>query len=116
MPDHTLPVADQLEQAISIIRSHIKLLAEAKIHSDMSKKRIDELEAAKRKMEYEVNIRDKAITELRLRLPATADRDFLVQSALNPNNELSNTPVKAVQATIESLQVNKFAKFLYYCH
>ena len=37
MPDHTQPIANQLEQAIGIIRSHIKLLAESKIQADLSK-------------------------------------------------------------------------------
>ena len=45
MPDHTMPISNQLEQAMNIIRSHIKLLAEAKIQSDLSKKKIDSIES-----------------------------------------------------------------------
>lgn len=113
MPDQTLPIANQLDQAMNIIRSHIKLLAEAKVQSDLSKKRIDELETQSRKLESEVNIRDKVIAELRLRLPATAERDLLIKNAMNGHGEASsNTPVKAAQATIESLQVRFQIKHL----
>ncbi|CAF0743692.1 unnamed protein product [Brachionus calyciflorus] len=107
MPDQTLPISNQLEQAMNIIRSHIKLLAEAKVQADLSKKRVQDLENLNRKLENEVNLRDKAITELRLRLPATLDRDLLVKSSMNranSNSDSSETPVKAAQATIESLQ------------
>ncbi len=61
-------------------------------------------------MENDVNVRDKVITELRLRMPATSDRDLLIKNTMsaadNPNSLTSelNTPVKAAQATIESLQ------------
>ena len=106
MPDQSLPVANQLDQALNIIRSHIKLLAEAKIQSDISKKRIEELESKIRQYDGEINLRDKAIAELRLRLPAAMDRDVLVKSTLNgTSSDPSLTPVKAAQATIESLQV-----------
>lgn len=106
MPDHTLPISNQLDQAMNIIRSHIKLLAEAKIQSDLTKKKIDDLEKKARTLETDVNTRDKVITELRLRMPASAERDNLIQHSMNDNfitNDL-NTPVRAAQSTIESLQ------------
>lgn len=109
MPDHTQPIANQLEQAIGIIRSHIKLLAESKIQADLSKKKIQEMEINVRKYQHEVDIRDKAIAELRLRLPATIERDILIKSVMGAPgaDEMSSnqTSVKAAQATIESLQV-----------
>lgn len=106
MPDQTLPIANQLDQAMNIIRSHIKLLAEAKIQADLSKQKNEELEVKVRKYEHEINVRDKAIAELRLRLPATMERDILIKNVMNSNlsNDLT-TPVKAAQTTIESLQV-----------
>ena len=108
MPDQTLPIANQLDQAMNIIRSHIKLLAEAKVQADLSRKRVEELETQARKLESEVNVRDRVIAELRLRLPATAERDLLIKNAMNGREETVNTtPVKAAQATIESLQVTK---------
>lgn len=113
MPDHTQPIANQLEQAIGIIRSHIKLLAESKIQSDLSKNKIQELEINIRKHQHEVNIRDKAIAELRLRLPATMERDVLIKSVMGASGgdehmmSSNQTSVKAAQATIESLQVFK---------
>lgn len=115
MPDQSLSVANQLDQAMNIIRSHIKLLAEAKIQTDLSKKQMDETNSKLRKLENEVNIRDKIITELRLRLPATEDRDSIINKKMNNLNSSSSNstkvemtmdspPVKAAQATIESLQ------------
>jgi hypothetical protein len=59
MPDHTLPISGQLDQALNIIRSHIKLLAEAKIQSDLSRRRLEELESRARRLESDVNVRDK---------------------------------------------------------
>ena len=109
MPDHTQPIANQLEQAIGIIRSHIKLLAESKIQADLSKNKIQEMEINVRKYQHEIDIRDKAIAELRLRLPATLERDILIKSVMGAHgaDEMSSnqTSVKAAQATIESLQV-----------
>lgn len=115
MPDHTLPISGQLDQAMNIIRSHIKLLAEAKIQSDLSKRKLEELEAKARKLESDVNIRDKVINDLRLRMPATADRDAMIENSMGRNRRGGNadndnltsefnTPVKAAQATIASLQ------------
>ena len=111
MPDHSLPIANQLDQAMNIIRSHVKLLAEAKIQSDLSKKKIDEMEIKLRRAENDVNVRDKVITELRLRLPASSERDAAFDKVMNSSetpygqnhNEMA-TPVRAAQATIESLQ------------
>ena len=60
-----------------------------------------------RALENDVNVRDKVITELRLRMPATNDRDLLIKSAMSDSNSMTsdlNTPVRAAQATIESLQ------------
>lgn len=110
MPDPSLPVPNQLDQAMNIIRSHIKLLAEAKVQTELSKKRMDELEGKTRKLESELNIRDKVITELRLRLPASDERDLIIKGAMNSANNngdmiMNNAPVKAAQATIESLSV-----------
>lgn len=117
MPDQSLPIANQLDQAMNIIRSHIKLLAEAKIQADLSKKRMEELELKFRKMENEINARDKAIADLRLRLPATMERDLLIKGALNPSNnpETNETPIKAAQTTIESLQVYLDIPLRYKC-
>jgi hypothetical protein len=115
VPDPSLPISNQLEQAMDIIRNHIKLLAEAKIQSDLSRKRIEEAESKARKLENDLNIRDKAITELRLRLPCTIDRDILIENSMKSKsvyNEETGIPVKAAQSTIESLQV-KLIIFMY---
>jgi centrosomal protein CEP290 len=107
MPDPSLPIPSQLEQAVSIIREHIKLLAEAKIQADLARKRVSELEDKLRKCENDVTIRDKIIADLRLRMPATADRDLIIDSVVAGQARESVTPVKAAQSTIEGLQVGK---------
>ena len=104
MPDPSLPIPNQLEQAISIIREHIKLLAEARVQSDLAKKRVTDLEDKLRKTENDVNIRDKIIADLRLRMPATADRDLMIDSVVASQGKESETPVRAAQSTIEGLQ------------
>ena len=105
MPDPSLPIPNQLEQAISIIRDHIKLLAEAKVQADLAKKRVTELEEKLRKTDNDVTLRDKIIADLRLRLPATADRDLIIDSVMSGQKSESSTPVRAAQSTIEGLQV-----------
>jgi centrosomal protein CEP290 len=105
MPDKNQSIPNQLDQAMVIIREHIQLLAEAKVQSEFSKKRIQELEENLRKAEHNICIRDKAIAELRLRLPASIDRDNIIEISLNANRFDSITPTKAAQTTIESLQI-----------
>lgn len=105
MPDKNQSIPNQLDQAMNIIRDHVKLLAEAKVQSELSKKRIQGLEENLRKAEHDVCLRDKAIAELRLRLPASIDRDNIIEASLNTNRIESLTPTKAAQSTIESLQV-----------
>jgi len=65
MPDPSMPVSGQLDQALTIIRSHVRLLAEAKIQSDLSKTKNGEMEKKIRVLEAEVTSRDKAIADLR---------------------------------------------------
>ncbi len=102
-----MPIANQLDQAIHIIRDHIKLLAEAKIHAELLKKRTTELEDNLRKSENDVCLRDKVIAELRLRLPASNDRDHLIEVAMQNKNHTpeSLTTERISQSTIEGLQV-----------
>ena len=106
LPDKSLPLTTQLDQAMEIIRSHIKISAEAKLKSDAYKKRLDELEKAARKAENEVIQRDRVIADLRLRLPATVERDNIIKNAtLNSADHNNMTSIKAAQGHIESLQV-----------
>lgn len=114
MPDQNLPISNQLDQALSIIRSHVKLLAEAKIQTDLNRKQMEESSSKLRKLENEINIRDKVITELRLRLPATSERDAVIKKTFDATSttrresrdELSidTTAVRVAQSSIESLQ------------
>ena len=62
--------------------------------------------------ESEVIQRDKVITELRLRLPATADRDKVIDkvmatttNAMQESDYESQQAYKVAQSTVQSLQV-----------
>jgi len=78
--------------------------------------RVDELEKEIREREHEVLARDKIITELRLRMPATADRDDMIMKVTSkalqskgPFDEAEDYERKqaiiVAQSTVNSLQV-----------
>jgi len=89
MPDPSMPVSGQLDQALTIIRSHVRLLAEAKIQSDLARTKTGELEAKARQLEAQVTARDRAIADLRLRMPASADRDEIVGRATDQRSVMT---------------------------
>ena len=75
--------------------------------------RIEETEQELREKEKEVTVRDKVITELRLRMPATAERDEMILKAREtatgkmPEDEdyESRQAVKVATETVAGLQV-----------
>nr|XP_006816174.1 PREDICTED: centrosomal protein of 290 kDa-like [Saccoglossus kowalevskii] len=75
LPDPTLPVANQLEHAIRMIKEHIKTILDNQAENRDLKKKASELEKQLKNVEENLLSRDKVINELRLRLPATSDRD-----------------------------------------
>ncbi|XP_055954901.1 centrosomal protein of 290 kDa [Patella vulgata] len=81
LPDAKLPVANQLEQAITTIRSNVKIILDTQAESKHLKQRVAELEKNLRNAEHTVIQRDKLVSELRLRMPATADRDEIILKA-----------------------------------
>ncbi|XP_059169831.1 centrosomal protein of 290 kDa-like [Physella acuta] len=81
LPNAKLPVANQLEQAISTIKSNVKVILDTQAENKAVKSRNQELEKQLRESERGVLERDKLISELRLRMPATADRDDIIVKA-----------------------------------
>ncbi|XP_005096015.2 centrosomal protein of 290 kDa [Aplysia californica] len=81
LPNAKLPVANQLEQAISTIKGNVKVILDTQAEIKVVKIRNQELEKQLRDSERGIIERDKLISELRLRMPATADRDEIITKA-----------------------------------
>ncbi|XP_066265930.1 centrosomal protein of 290 kDa-like [Branchiostoma lanceolatum] len=105
MPDPTLPVANQLEHAIHIIKQHIRTILETKQEADRQKQKASELEDQLKQAEANMISRDKVINELRLRLPASEARDRIISEAGTREEDYETKQAfKAAQQTITSLQ------------
>ncbi|KAK3096658.1 hypothetical protein FSP39_002154 [Pinctada imbricata] len=115
LPDSKLPVANQLEQAISTIKSNVKIILETQAESKALKKKNSELQKQLNEAEKMVIARDKLVSELRLRMPATSDRDEIIIKATSKVTETmaaksddkqfqTEHSIKVAQSTIASLQ------------
>ncbi|XP_052811330.1 centrosomal protein of 290 kDa-like [Mya arenaria] len=117
LPDSKLPVANQLEQAISTIKSNVRVILDTQADSKRLKQRNEELLKHNREIEKALVARDKVIADLRLRMPATAERDEIIlraQSTANTEAELNKAAhdrnfesaqsMKVAQSTMASLQ------------
>ncbi|KAL4233575.1 hypothetical protein ACF0H5_008256 [Mactra antiquata] len=117
LPDSKLPVANQLEQAISTIKANVRVILDTQAESKRLKVRNEEVEKHSRELEHALIARDKVIADLRLRMPATADRDEIIlraQSKANTEAEITQAThdrnfesvqsMKVAQSTIASLQ------------
>ena len=84
------------------------------------------MEKVNRELEHALIARDKLIAELRLRMPATADRDEIILKATatattaaqqeragTARNYESEQSMRIAQSTISSLQVNFTTQHLY---
>lgn len=71
---------------------------------------MEELEEKVKRLEYDITTRDRVITELRLRLPASQERDEAIAKATAhldgaaPPSSDQDYPVKVAQTTVASLQ------------
>lgn len=108
MPDPNLPVANQLEMAISKIKEHIRIIVGTREENKQLKKKYSELDLAFKQSEERLTQKDKLINELRLRLPLS-ERDEITSEAkkaagLTEENYESKRALKVAQATVSSLQ------------
>ncbi|CAH1800117.1 unnamed protein product [Owenia fusiformis] len=111
LPDPSLPVANQLDHAIGTIKKNIRTILETQAESKAMKKQVLSLEAKVRELDSNIISRDKVITELRLRLPATSTRDEIILKATSAATEgakeedyESKQALRVAQSTIGSLQ------------
>ncbi|XP_014825491.1 PREDICTED: centrosomal protein of 290 kDa isoform X8 [Poecilia mexicana] len=106
LPDPALPLAHQLEFALGKIKEQVRTILELQGTCKSLDKKLKESEVALLKAEQNVVSRDKVINELRLRLPAAADRERLLAD-LRKNEEdqpSSQAALKLAHQTIKDLQ------------
>ncbi|KAK5901738.1 hypothetical protein CesoFtcFv8_007068 [Champsocephalus esox] len=78
LPDQSLPLAHQLESALGKVREHLRTILETQATCKTLDEKLKEKEAALRKAGQNIVSRDRVINELRLRLPAAANRERLL--------------------------------------
>ncbi|KAI3371006.1 hypothetical protein L3Q82_023650 [Scortum barcoo] len=106
LPDPSLPLAHQLEFALGKIREHVRTIMDTKATCISLDEKLKEKEAALWKAEQNIVSRDKVINELRLRLPAAANRErLLADLAKHEEDQADSQPaLNLAQQTIKDLQ------------
>uniref|UniRef100_A0A669F569 Centrosomal protein 290 n=1 Tax=Oreochromis niloticus TaxID=8128 RepID=A0A669F569_ORENI len=106
LPDPSLPLARQLEFTLGKIREHVRTILETQATCRSLEKKLKEREAALWKAEQNIVSRDKVINELRLRLPAAADRERLLANLAKHEEGQSDrqSALKLAHQTIKDLQ------------
>ncbi|XP_041651397.1 centrosomal protein of 290 kDa isoform X2 [Cheilinus undulatus] len=123
LPDPSLPVAHQLEFALGKIREHVRTIVDTQATCRSLDEKLKEKEAALWKAEQNIVSRDKVINELRLRLPATANRERLLadvskheeaQADYKPALTLAHQTIKDLQGRLDKKEdmVKKYQKQL----
>ncbi|KAM4747907.1 centrosomal protein of 290 kDa [Rhinophrynus dorsalis] len=105
VPDSSLPLPQQLDMALRKIKEHVRTILETKSVCRTLEEKLKEKEALLWTSEQNVLSRDKVINELRLRLPAAAEREKLLSelSQKDENSEQSQA-LKVAHQTIANMQ------------
>ncbi|XP_035306850.1 centrosomal protein of 290 kDa isoform X2 [Cricetulus griseus] len=105
MPDPSLPLPNQLEIALHKIKENIRTILKTQATCKSLEEKLKEKESALQLAEQNILSRDKVINELRIRLPATADREKLIaeldRKELEPK---SHHTMKIAHQTIANMQ------------
>ncbi|XP_014672525.1 PREDICTED: centrosomal protein of 290 kDa-like [Priapulus caudatus] len=113
LPNPDQPVASQLEQAVTTIKRNVHVILETQKQAKIMKEEKEDLERRLQEAERGILSRDRVIAELRLRMPASADRDRLVveatrrsaaQAAMPAAEYESNQGLAIAKETVSSLQ------------
>ncbi|XP_038142844.1 centrosomal protein of 290 kDa isoform X2 [Cyprinodon tularosa] len=106
LPDPTLPLAHQLEIALGKNREHVRTILDLQGTCKSFEKKLKENEGSLLKAEQNIMSRDRVINELRLRLPAAADRERLLADLKKNEEEQpgSQPALKLAHQTIKDLQ------------
>nr|XP_034983154.1 centrosomal protein of 290 kDa isoform X2 [Zootoca vivipara] len=102
VPDSSLPLAHQLEQALRKIREHVRTILEVQATCRSLEEKVKEKEAALWKAEQSILSRDRVINELRLRLPASSEREKLI-AELGPKEEDSAASARALKIAHQTI-------------
>ncbi|MBN3326738.1 CE290 protein, partial [Atractosteus spatula] len=105
IPDPSLPLPQQLDFALRKIKEHLRTILETQSTCKILEEKLKEKEAALWKAEQNVLSRDKVINELRLRLPATAEREKLIaELGKREEDPEYQQALKVAHQTIANLQ------------
>uniref|UniRef100_A0A452RRN3 Centrosomal protein 290 n=1 Tax=Ursus americanus TaxID=9643 RepID=A0A452RRN3_URSAM len=105
LPDPSLPVPNQLEIALRKIKENVRIILETRATCKSLEEKLKEKESALRLAEQNILSRDQVINELRLRLPATAEREKLIAELGRKEIEpKSHHTLKIAQQTIANMQ------------
>ncbi|XP_021570379.1 centrosomal protein of 290 kDa isoform X1 [Carlito syrichta] len=105
MPDPSLPLPNQLEIALRKIKENVRIILETQTTCKSLEEKLKEKESALRLAEQNILSRDKVISELRLRLPATAEREKLIAELGRKEVEpKSHHTLKIAHQTIANMQ------------
>ncbi|XP_072877087.1 centrosomal protein of 290 kDa isoform X7 [Chlorocebus sabaeus] len=105
IPDPSLPLPNQLEMALRKIKENIRIILETQATCRSLEEKLKEKESALRLAEQNILSRDKVINELRLRLPATAEREKLIAELGRKEMEpKSHHTLKIAHQTIANMQ------------
>ncbi|XP_078738391.1 centrosomal protein of 290 kDa isoform X3 [Lampetra fluviatilis] len=109
VPDTGLPVAQQLEKAITTIRGHVKTILQSQAQCRSLEEQLQQKQDALHSAEANVLSRERVINELRLRLPASAQREKLLAAAVaaadGGGSSESGGALVATQRAVANLQV-----------
>ncbi|KAK1803971.1 hypothetical protein P4O66_003906 [Electrophorus voltai] len=104
LPDPSQPLAHQLDHALSKIKEHVRTILDTQATCKTLEEKLKEKEAALWQAEQNVLSRDRVINELRLRLPAAAERERLLAD-LSKQDELDSQPaLRVAHQSISNLQ------------
>ncbi|XP_028939878.1 centrosomal protein of 290 kDa, partial [Antrostomus carolinensis] len=105
VPDPSLPLPQQLELALRKIREHIRTILETRATCRSLEEKLKEKETALWKAEQNVLSRDKVINELRLRLPATSEREKIMPELGKQEDDPEyHHAIKIAHQTIANMQ------------
>ncbi|KAA0724451.1 Centrosomal protein of 290 kDa [Triplophysa tibetana] len=104
LPDPSQPLAHQLDFALGKMKEHVRTILETKATCNILEEKLNESVSALWTAEQNVLSRDRVINELRLRLPAAAEREKLLADLSKGEDSESHPTLKIAHQTIGNLQ------------
>uniref|UniRef100_A0A8C5SRB0 Centrosomal protein 290 n=1 Tax=Laticauda laticaudata TaxID=8630 RepID=A0A8C5SRB0_LATLA len=104
VPDPSLTLPHQLEQALKTVREQSRIILEMQATCKSVEEKLKEKEAALWKAEQNILSRDKVINELRLQLPASSEREKLVVQLDQIDDNTYPHALKIAHQTIANMQ------------